>query len=162
MLEAYRTLGVHLRLGALGALAVAFSLFLPWYGLPLSGGILQTGFAAFGWATAALLLTVGAALVMLYERARGRILPTPLHEGTLLVIGGAWSALLIVYLMIDRPNFNVAHIDRPYNLRYGIFLAVAGATLMILAGLRERTASPRVKPRAGRSPGRKAGPRSSQ
>lgn len=141
MLEAYRRLDVHQRLGAVGALIVIASMFLPWYGLPLGGGIAKTGFTALGWAELALLMTVGAALVLLYEHARGRVLPFPLDEGTLMLVSGLWSGLLVVYLMFDRPTFRLGSFDQTYNLRYGIFIALSGASLLFVAGLRERGAA---------------------
>ena len=50
------------RLVAAGAIAVAASMLLPWYGIPFSRGLSVTGLDSFGFAHAALLITVGAAV----------------------------------------------------------------------------------------------------
>jgi hypothetical protein len=69
--------------------------------------------------------------------ARGQSLPRPLDEGTLLVVAGAWTALLIGYRMLDRPDFEIAGAGH-VGLRYGIFIALIGAALMIVGGVRGR------------------------
>jgi hypothetical protein len=136
--EAFRALSAEERLAATGALIVMGSLLLPWYGLQISGGIAKTGFGAFGWVEAALLISLGAALVLLYEHGHERKLPQPLHEGTLLVASGAWAFALVLYRMFDRPDFQLGPIREAYDLRYGIFIALGGAVLIVVAGLRRR------------------------
>jgi hypothetical protein len=47
--------------------------------------------------------------------------------------------------MVDRPeiDFNlIVSIDRSYDLRYGIFVALGGALLIAAAGLRARRQGP--------------------
>jgi hypothetical protein len=140
---AYSRLNANERLGVIGALIVVGSLFFPWYGLPLNGGIAKTGWAALGWAEAAIVLTVASIVFMLYERSRGRVLPEPLDEAKLMLIGGGWAAALIVYAMFDKPTFrlSVARIEETYNLRYGIFVGLAGAVVILVAGWRDRAVS---------------------
>jgi hypothetical protein len=132
-----RSLSAHERLAALGAVIVVASLFLPWYGVTLAGGLVKTAVGTFGLIEAALLLTVGSAVLLIVACSRGYSLPRPLNEGALLVAAGAWSALLLAYRIMDRPDFELAGAGR-VGLRYGIFIALIGAGLLAAGGLRER------------------------
>jgi len=135
--ELLRALTPHERIAALGAAIVVASLFLPWYGVTLAGGLVKTAAGTFGLIEAAILLTAGAAAFLIASVARGQSLPRPLDEGTLLVVAGAWTALLIGYRMLDRPDFEIAGAGH-VGLRYGIFIALIGAALMIVGGMRGR------------------------
>lgn len=137
MTDPIRSLSAHERLAALGAVIVVASLFLPWYGVTLAGGLVKTAVGTFGLIEAALLLTVGSAVLLIVACSRGYSLPRPLNEGALLVAAGAWSALLIAYRIMDRPDFELAGAGR-VGLRYGIFIALIGAGLLAAGGLRER------------------------
>lgn len=53
------------RLAAAGAAMVIGSLFLPWYGITLAGGLVKTPIGSFGLIEAALLLTVGSAAFLI-------------------------------------------------------------------------------------------------
>jgi hypothetical protein len=120
------------RLAAVGAVVVLGSLVLPWYGLELIDHLSQTGIDSFGWGHAALVLTAGSALVLLWISGRGYRLPRPLAEGPLLMLAGGWCALLAVYLILDRPdNFDPLRV----TLRFGIFVPFIGAAAMVLGGL---------------------------
>jgi hypothetical protein len=135
--EMFRSLAEHDRLATIGALLIAASMLLPWYGVTVSGGLVKTGLTAFGLVQAALLLTVGSALALIVRTAWGLRPPRPIHAGTLLAISGLWSALLIAYRMADRPEFDIPGVER-VALRYGIFVALAGAALLFVGGLRRR------------------------
>jgi hypothetical protein len=135
---AVRQLDRNERLAATGALVVVASMFLPWYGFPFNRDLVTTGFGAFTFIQAALLVTVGAACLLMLEHGRGLILPRPVHEGTLLLIAGAWSALLCVYAMFDRPTVSRGGFDHSYGLRYGVVVALAGAAVLVVAGMRRR------------------------
>jgi hypothetical protein len=131
------SLTAHERLAAAGAAVVAASLALPWYGVALAGGVVKTALGTFGLIEAALVLTVGASIALVVACSRGFALPRPLHEGSLLVAAGAWTAALVCYRMIDRPEFGLAGVGDT-GLRYGVFIALLGAGLMVLGGLRKR------------------------
>ena len=137
-LESLLRLGRFERLAALGALICIASLPLPWYELGFGGGFSKSGLGNFGFAEAALLITVGAALTLLVRVGSGRRPPLPLHEGTLLAAAGAWSAAIVGYLMFDRPTAIFADFPTNYGLGYGIFVALGGAAVLALAGLRIR------------------------
>jgi hypothetical protein len=136
MTNLLRSLGAHGRLAAAGGAIVAASLLLPWYGVAFAGGLLKTPLGTFGWVEAALLLTLGATALLLVRFARGRRLPRPLHTGTLLATAGVWSLLLIGFRILDRPDFGP--IPASVGLRYGIFVALGGAVVLFLGGLRLR------------------------
>jgi hypothetical protein len=124
------------RIVAAGAIAVGASLLLPWYGIPFSRGLSVTGLDSFGFAHAALLLTVGAAVVLIAREAAGHRLARPLRAGELVVVAGCWAALLTVDLMIDRPDElgNTTSV----NLRFGAYVALAGCLAIAAGGLRMR------------------------
>jgi hypothetical protein len=136
-LQAFGALGRAERLAGAGALLCLVATVLPWYRAPVQD-LVKTGLGSFGFAMAALMLSAGAALALLWQVAWGRRPPLPLHEGTLLAAAGVWSGLIVVYLMFDRPNFTLAEFDQDYSLAYGIFVSLGGAVLLALAGLRVR------------------------
>jgi hypothetical protein len=133
--ELYSLLSNPARLAVIGAAAVVGSMLLPWYGIAYLS-LSRTGFDSFGLGQLALLITVGAAAYLMARCARGYRPPRPLDEGTLVALAGAWSALLVGYLIIDRPNqiAGFSHI----HLRYGIYIAMGGAIAMLVGGLRLR------------------------
>jgi hypothetical protein len=127
----------HERLAGAGAAVILASLFLPWYGVTLAGGLVKTAAGTFGLSEVALLLTVAAAAYLITVCSRGYDLPRPLNEGALLVAAGVWSGVLIAYRMLDRPAFELPGVG-PVGLRYGIFVALGGAALIVIGGLRKR------------------------
>jgi hypothetical protein len=131
--ELFRSLPPPARLAATGALAVAGSMLFPWYGVEFSSGLSLTGLDSFGMGQLALLFTVAAALYLIARCASGYELPRPLEQGGLLAVAGAWSAILVGYLMLDRPE------EIPeLHLRYGIFVALGGSLAILVGGLRLR------------------------
>ena len=136
-LQALAALSPAERLAGLGALLCAAATLLPWYRAPVAN-LGKTPWGDLGFALLALLLTVGAALALLLQVGRGRRPPLPLHEGTLLAAAGFWAAAMVVYLMFDRPQFELAGFSQDYSLAYGIFVALGGAALLAIAGLRIR------------------------
>jgi hypothetical protein len=129
-----RSLSPAERLAVIAAAVVAGSLLLPWYGLPFSSGLSVTGTDTFGFAHAALLLTVGAGGFLIARKARGLDLPRPLRAGALVALAGAWATVLVIYLIIDRPD-ELAGSTR-VGLRFGIFVTLGASVTMILGGLR--------------------------
>jgi hypothetical protein len=154
--QGIRGMGADERLAAMGALIVCGSLLLPWYGAPIADDLVQTGVGAFSFAEAALVLTAVAALVLCLQLGRGYEPPRPLSEGGLLIAAGVWIALILVYRMLDRPEFTLIGFDEPYLLRYGIFVALTGAFVLLAAGMQARRGQRSRRdraPRAQRVPG---------
>lgn len=143
--QALRGLGPNEKLASLGVLAIFISMLLPWYGAPIGDDLAQSGFGAFNFATAALLLTSIAVLFLCTEVGDGYKPPRPLSVGSLLIAGGIWCVLLLVFLMLDRPQLELAQlrgfggvVDDDFDVRYGLFVAVGGAATIVMAGVRRR------------------------
>jgi len=119
-----------------GAIAVAVSTLLPWYGIPFGDGLAVTGLDELGFGLAAVLLTVAAAVVLVVREASGRSLSRPLRAPELLVLAGAWGALLCVYLAFDRPDELGG--TTAVSPRLGVFVALGGCVAVGLGGLRMR------------------------
>jgi hypothetical protein len=136
------------RLAVIGVAMVAGSLLLPWYDASVED-LVQTGLGGFSFAEAAMLLTCAATVFLSLQVGGGYVPPRPLTEWALFVAAGAWIALIVLYRMFDRPELDldlaIVDIQRDYELGYGIFVALAGALVIIAAGLRSRT-----RERAGR------------
>jgi hypothetical protein len=112
------------------------STLLPWYGVPVGGGLSKTVFDDFGLAHLAMLITAAAVLVLIVRGSRGFVPPRPLGAGGLLVTGGVWMALLVVFLIADRPDAIAGSAD--VGIRIGPFVALGGAVAVVAGGLRVR------------------------
>jgi hypothetical protein len=143
-----RGLGGNERIAVIGAAVMVGSLFLPWYQSPISDELVQTGFGAFGWAEAALVLIAAATTFLALQGGGGYVPPRPLREWALFVAAGAWAALVVLYRIADPPQFTLEGHDEPYDLHYAIFVALAGAAIIVAAGLRMRPSERRKRPRA--------------
>ena len=91
--------------------------------------LIVSTFGAFSFVEAAIVLVALAVLLLLKKRADGRSFHLPFGDGAVIMAAGAWSALLIVVRLFDRPLGQ--------NL-----LALVCATLLALAGLRMRIKRP--------------------
>jgi hypothetical protein len=138
LLRDLRGLGGNERIAVIGAGVMVGSLFLPWWQSPISDELVQTGFGAFGWAEAALVLIAGATTFLALQGGGGYVPPRPLREWALFVAAGCWAAVIVLYRIADRPRFTLAGQDEPYDLHYAIFVALAGAAIIVAAGLRMR------------------------
>ena len=91
--------------------------------------LIVSTFGPFSWIEVAILLVGVAVLLLLRRRAQGRPFHLPFGDGIVIAAAGAWSALLILIRLFDRP------------LGQGM-LALACAALLLAAGLRERARRP--------------------
>jgi hypothetical protein len=91
--------------------------------------LIVSTFGPFSFVEAAIVLVALAVLLLLKKRADGRSFHLPFGDGAVILAAGAWSALLIVVRLFDRPLGQ--------NL-----LALVCATLLALAGLRMRLRRP--------------------
>jgi hypothetical protein len=108
----WRRLNFEQRVAAVGALLLVVSTFGP-----------------FSFVEAAIVLIGLAILFLLRKRAENREFHVPFGDGTVIAAAGAWSALLIVIRLFDRP------------LGQGL-LALVCAAILIVAGLSERRKRP--------------------
>lgn len=83
----------------------------------------------FSWVELAIVLVGVGVLLLLRRRAQGRPFHLPFGDGLVIAAAGAWSALLILIRLFDRP------------LGQGM-LALACAGLLFAAGIRERARRP--------------------
>jgi hypothetical protein len=142
-----RGLGGNERIAVIGAAVMVGSLLLPWYESPISNDLVRTGIGAFGWAEGALVLIAGATTFLALQGGGGYVPPRPLREWALFVVAGCWAALIVLYRIADRPRFTLAGHDEPYDLHYAIFVALAGAVIIVMAGLRMRPGERAKRPR---------------
>ena len=143
-----RGLGGNERIAVIGAAIMVGSLILPWYESPISNDLVLTGIGAFGWAEGALVLVAAATVFLALKGGGGYVPPRPLREWGLFVVAGSWAALIVLYRIADRPRFTLAGHDEPYSLHYAIFVALAGAAIIVMAGLRMRPREKAKRPRA--------------
>ena len=148
LLSDLRGLGGNERIAVIGAAVMVGSLVLPWYQSPISSDLVLTGVGAFGWAEGALVLVAAASVFLALKCGGGYVPPRPLREWALFVLAGSWSVLIVLYRIADRPRFTLAGHDEPYDLHYAIFVALAGAALIVVAGLRMRPLEHAERPRA--------------
>lgn len=152
IVHAWRSLPADRRICAVLAGLLFLTLFLPWYSTTATTGRIvngkfvaatadssQSGFGAFTFVEAAVVLVVIAVLGLLFARAEseGREFHLPLRDGTLIVLGGAWAALLIVWRLFDKPSLGQGV---TVGLEWGIFVALAVAVALAWAGGRVRVA----------------------
>lgn len=148
LLRDLRGLGGNERIAVIGCGVMVGSLLLPWYQSPISNDLVLTGIGGFSWAEGALLLIAAATTYLALQGGGGYVPPRPLREWGLFVTAGAWAAGIVVYRMFDRPPFTLGGRDEPYELHYAVFVALAGALLIIAAGLRMRPRERAKRPRA--------------
>jgi hypothetical protein len=148
LLSDLRGLGENERIAVIGAGVMVGSLALPWYESPISNDLVLTGIGAFGWAEGALVLIAAATTFLALKAGGGYVPPRPLREWGLFVAAGSWAALIVLYRIADRPRFTLAGHDEPYDLHYAIFVALAGAVIIVMAGLRMRPRERAKRPRA--------------
>jgi hypothetical protein len=135
--ELLRSLGTHERLAAIGVGVVAVSLLLPWYGVSFAG-LVRTPLSRVGFVEVALVLTLVAVGYVIVRSERGPAFPRPLHSGTMIALGGAWTMVLVGYRIADRPDLGIFGDAYGVGLRYGIFIALGGGVLIVVGGLRAR------------------------
>lgn len=134
---AQQALDSQQRLAGAAAVALAASIFLPWWRDPYLN-ISLIGFRRLSFLELAILLVAGAVLVLLLGRAERKAFHLPLSDGTLIAVAGIWSAFLVVFRILDPPTRTIGGTTRDYGLRWGALLALASAVVLALAGIRER------------------------
>lgn len=149
---AWRAMGGEQRLAAAAALGLFVSMFLPWYEksyferLPGASGLAGvsdglSAFGAFSFVEAAVLLVAAAVLVLCFTRAEGKAFHLPGGDGTVILAGGAWAGLLLVWRLFDKPDASApGGAAVTVGIQWGIFFALAAAGLVAYAGVRVRAA----------------------
>jgi hypothetical protein len=151
----WRALPGERRLAAGGALALLLTLFLPWYQeavivsartRPLSATFSVTGWGAFSFVEAAVMLVAISVLVLLFQRGEGRAFHLPGGDGLVITLAGGWTCFLVAWRMLDKEGTSGhSQYASSSGIEWGIFVTVAAAGLLTYAGTRIR-ASNRPEP----------------
>jgi hypothetical protein len=149
--RAWRVLPHESRLAAMASAALFLALFLPWYQVTLiapaktatlqSASATITGWGAFSFVEAAVLLVAAAVIVLLFQRAEGRAFHLPGGDGGVITAAGLWTCLLIVWRIFDKQGATTKGPSATTSgIEWGIFIALAAAAFLAYAGSRIRAA----------------------
>jgi hypothetical protein len=150
LIRAWRTLPHERRLAAYGAGGLFVTLFLPWYQETViasgttnlrSVSATLTGWGAFSFVEAAVLLLGAGVLTLLYQRAEGRAFHLPGGDGWVIMAAGFWTCVLIVWRIFDKQGTSShGQLATTAGIEWGIFVALAVAAFLAYAGSRIRAA----------------------
>jgi hypothetical protein len=133
LLNAWGALGRDQRLAAMTSLGLFVSMLLPWYSKTVvvrtrgggAGSQSLSAFQAFSFVEAAALLVSVGVLAMLFARAERRDFHLPGGDGTIVMLAGAWVAILIFYRLFDKPGLQGnEQIVSSVGVQWGIFVAL--------------------------------------
>jgi hypothetical protein len=150
VIRVWRALARERRLAAYAAFGLFAALFLPWYQETViasgkvnlrSASATLTGWGAFSFAEAALLVTAAGVLTLLFQRAEGRAFHLPGGDGFVVMAAGVWSCVLIVWRIFDKQGTSSqGQLATTSGIEWGIFVALAVAAVLAYAGSRIRAA----------------------
>ena len=160
--RAWRALPHESRLAAAGALALFLTLFLPWYQVTLiapakasrleTASATITGWGAFSFVEAAVLLVAAAVLTLLFQRAEGRAFHLPGGDGGVITAAGLWACVLIVWRIFDKQGATTHGPSATSSgIEWGIFVALAAGAFLAYSGSRIRAAHRPEPPLPGES-----------
>ncbi|MFI4991065.1 MAG: hypothetical protein ACHQHO_09180 [Solirubrobacterales bacterium] len=148
LLNAWGALGRDQRVAALTSLGLFVSMLLPWYSktstVVVKGAASSTeqslsAFQAFSFVEAAVLLVSVGVLSMLFARAEQRDFQLPGGDGTVVMVAGAWAAILVFYRLFDKPGLQGnERIVSTVGVQWGIFVALLLALGLAYVGRRVR------------------------
>ena len=150
-MRAWRALPHESRLAAFASLALFVTLFLPWYQVTLiarvksatlqSASATITGWGAFSFVEAAVLLVAAGVLTLLFQRAEGRAFHLPGGDGGVILAAGLWTCVLVVWRIFDKQGATTNGPSATSSgVEWGIFIALAAAAFLAYSGSRIRAA----------------------
>jgi hypothetical protein len=150
LIRAWRGLTHERRLAAAAATGLFVTLFLPWYQeTVVASGVTRlrtdsvslTGWAAFSFVEAAVLLVAAGVLFLLFTRAEDKAFHVPGGDGGVITVAGFWTCVLIVWRMFDKQG-TTGHgqFATTSGIEWGIFIALGVAAFLTYAGSRIRQA----------------------
>jgi hypothetical protein len=160
-MRAWRALRHEQRLAAYAALGLFVTLFLPWYhetvvavaSRPQAASASVTGWGAFSFVEAAVLLVAAGVLTLLFQRAEGRAFHLPGGDGGVVMAAGFWTAVLIVWRIFDKQSVDIHGPGTTISgIEWGIFVALGVACFLAYAGSRIRAAHEPEPPLPGEEP----------
>jgi hypothetical protein len=138
------------RPAALAAGGLFLSLFLPWYQetVVVTGGARPqtttpslTGWGAFSFVEAALLVVACGVLVLLLKRAEGAAFHVPGGDGGVIAAAGAWCCVLVVWRVFDKQGADVhGAVVTASGIEWGILVALGVSGVLAWSGVRLRAA----------------------
>jgi hypothetical protein len=165
MTRIWRALPSERRLAAAAAIGLFATLFLPWYQeTVIARGVTSlrslsdslTGWGAFSFVEAAVLLVAAGVLLLLFARAEGQAFHVPGGDGNVITVAGVWACVLIVWRMFDKQGTTGHRLyTTSSGIEWGIFVALAVAGLLAYAGTRIRLAHEPEPPLPGERPRRR-------
>ena len=143
--RAWRALPGDQRLAGAAALGLFGSMLLPWYEKSFfeRGAVTKDtlhAFNVFSFVEAAVLLVAAGVLALLFARAERRAFHLPGGDGTVILAGGLWAGLLLVWRLFDKPEISGPAQGATVGVNWGIFVALAAAGALAYAGSRVRAA----------------------
>jgi hypothetical protein len=151
LVRAWRALPHESQLAACASIGLFLTLFLPWYQVTLiaraqsaklqAASVTITGWGAFSFVEAAVLLVAASVLILLFQRAEGRAFHLPGGDGGVITAAGVWTCVLIIWRIFDKQ---VATTSGPSasssGVEWGIFIALAAGAFLTYSGSRIRAA----------------------
>ena len=164
LVRVWRTLPHDRRLAAYASIGLFLALFLPWYQETViasgtathlqSASASITGWGAFSFVEAAVLLVAAGVLTLLFQRAEGRAFHLPGGDGWVIMAAGFWTCVLIVWRIFDKTSTSVRGPGATTSgIEWGIFVALAVAIFLTYAGSRIRAAHQLEPPLPGEEGG---------
>jgi hypothetical protein len=160
--RAWRGLAPDQRIAAAAALALLFTMFLPWYEksffdprlrAPVTDSI--SAFGVLSWIEAAIFVLSLGVLALLFYRSERRAFHLPGGDGTVIFGAGAWGAFLLLWRVFDRPDVHGR--GATVGIQWGFFFAFLATGALAFAGWRMRVAH-RAEPTAAQDPTTKVEP----
>ncbi|HUA06860.1 MAG TPA: hypothetical protein VMB27_23345 [Solirubrobacteraceae bacterium] len=151
LVRAWKALPNESRLAAYASLGLFLTLFLPWYQVTLiataktaklqSASASITGWGAFSFVEAAVLIVAAGVLVLLFQRAEGRAFHLPGGDGGVITAAGLWTCVLIVWRIFDKQGATTNGPSATTSgIEWGIFIALAAGAFLAYSGSRIRAA----------------------
>jgi hypothetical protein len=151
LVRAWRALPHESRLAAFASIGLFLTLFLPWYQVTLidrvksaelqSASATITGWGAFSFVEAAVLLVAAAVLTLLFQRAEGRAFHLPGGDGGVITAAGVWTCVLIVWRIFDKQGATTnGPAATSSGVEWGIFTALGAGAFLAYSGSRIRAA----------------------
>ena len=134
----------------MASVGLFLTLFLPWYQETVfANGVTSlrsassslTGWGAFSFVEAAVLLVAAAVLILLFVRAEGQAFHVPGGDGGVITAAGFWTCVLVVWRIFDKEG-TTRHGQIAYTsgIEWGIFVALGVAAVLTYAGSQIRLA----------------------